>query len=230
MTVAWRLATCVLVLAMARSGVAETTPSREPEGKAGAMTLDAAMLRRIAAAEPADAETIGQNSTDVIVEALPFYGQYRWVRLVVLLPYHPSGLDYADNGERMLPLSADPESVYVVNRAERLQLHDDQVIPYVVFFLTVTGDKGSKLVVEPSDVPWLPTTEQDEALKARRQAVSKKVHPVQVSKVTDGYRVSIQVVLMQQLIELSLAVAHDGLVRTLETRTLDEDLPVHYYE
>jgi hypothetical protein len=224
------LTTWALALALASAEPATCVHRRAAGEDVRTQALDAAMLRRIAAAEPADAETIGRNSTDVFVEALPFYGQYRWVRPVVLLPYHPSGLDYADNGERMLPLSADAESVYVVNRAERLQLSDDQVVPYVVFFLTVTGDKGSKYVVEPSDVPWLPTTEQDAVLKARRQAVSKKVHPVQVTKVADGYRVSIQVVLMQQLIELSLAVAHDGLVRTLETRTLDEDLPVHYYE
>jgi hypothetical protein len=130
----------------------------------------------------------------------------------------------------MMPLSADPETVYAVNRAEQLQLSADQVVSYVAFFLTVTGDKGSTYVVTPSDVPWLPTTEQDAELKARREAASKKVRPAQVSRVADGYRISIQMVLMQNLSELSLVVSRDGHVCTLETRSVEEGLPVHYYE
>jgi hypothetical protein len=210
--------------------VAHSVESKKRGEEVKVMTLDAATMQRIAGASSDEAELMRLHPTDVTVVPLPFYRKNKWVQVVISLPTHPIAFDHVDDGTHAAFLGGTPESIYVVNRAERLRLSDDQVIPYVVFFLTVTGDKGSKLVVEPSDVPWLPTTEQDEALKARRQAVSKKVHPVQVSKVADGYRVSIQVVLMQQLIELSLAVAHDGLVRTIETRTLDEDLPVHYYE
>jgi len=230
MTVARGLATFVLILAAARSGQSEAVPSEGQGGKAGTMTVDEAMLKRIAAAAPDDAKRIRRFSTEMMVEALPFYRQHKWVRLTIIGLNHPSGLDYADDGRRIILLSADPETVYAVNRAEQLELNDDQVIPYVVFFLTVTGDKGSMYVAELSDVPWLPGTEKDEELRARREAVSNKLHPAQVSKVADGYRVSIQMVLMQELIELSLAVSRDGHVRTIETRSLDQGLPVHSFE
>jgi hypothetical protein len=191
-----------------------------------AMALDAAAMQRIARVAPADAEMMRQHPTTATIESLPFYGRYRWVRVVISLETHPIAFDYADDGTRAVVLGGTPEYIYRLNREEGLRLTQDQVAPYVRFFFAITGDEGDTLVEQSVDAPWLPATETDEALMAARAAASERVRPLRVSASADGYRVVAHVVQERQLVEWSLSVARDGQVDVLSTTVLIERIPV----
>lgn len=190
------------------------------------MTLEATMLTRLAKATPFHAEMATRHPTEVTIESLAFYRRFDWVRILIFLPHRPLVLSYADDGAQMLFLGGTADDVYRVNRAEALQLTEGMVAPYVRFFLAATRGKSRTLAEQPSDVPWLPATECDEALKAARASASARLHPLQVSTESDRYRVSATVVQEMRLIELSLNAARDGGVVVAGTTILMEDLPV----
>ena len=190
------------------------------------MTLDAAMLKRLAASTPFQAKTAGRHPAEVTVDSLPFYTRFNWVRILVFLPQRPLVLSYADDGSRMFFLGGAPDDVLRVNREEALRLEAGAVAPYVRFFLAATQAKSRALAEQPADVPWLRATESDEVLRAVRQTASTKLHPLEVSADGDTYRVLATVVQETRLTELSLDVARDGQVTVAGSTVLVEDLPV----
>jgi hypothetical protein len=223
----------ILVLTAACAAAVSPATSQAPGRKeAQALALDAATLARITAVDPVHAETMGRQPTTLEVQPLPFYKRFRLLTADVELPHKPLRFRYADDGTQAVYLSGAPEEVYKVNHAEGLALTADQVVPYVRFFLSVAGGPGRQLVERPSDVDWLPASENDPPLKAKRAAASGKIGPLQASPHGDGFRVTGTAVqgdpyfTHADLVRLQLKVSPDGRV-TVDTPTvLEPALPV----
>jgi hypothetical protein len=221
-----------LLLALAVAGAAGPALSQPPRKEAAALALDAATLARITAVDPVHAETMGQQPTTLEVEALPFYKRFRLLTANVALPHRPLRFRYADDGSRAVYLNGSPEAVYQVNAAEALALAADQVAPYLRFFLDVAGGEGRQLVESAEDPAWLPASESDAALKARRAAATGQIRALQVAPDGAGFRVTATVLqgdphfTRADLVELPLTVGADGRVTLGTARVLQADVPV----
>jgi hypothetical protein len=220
--------------ALVVAGAAAVAPaiSQAPEKEAAALATDAATLARIAAVDPVHAETMGRQPTTFEVQPLPFYRRFRLLTANVALPHRPLRFRYADDGSRAVTLNGTPEEVYQVNQAEGLALTADDVPAYVRFFLDVAGGPGRELVESPSDPAWLPASDADPALKARRSAASGQIRPLQVSPDGSGFRVT--AIALQgdpnftrtDLVRLELRVSADGRITIAAPAVLQAEVPV----
>jgi len=222
----------ILALTAACAAAVSPAPSQAPGKEAEALALDAATLARITAVDPVHAETMGRQPTTLEVQPLPFYKRFRLLTANVSLPHKPLQFHYADDGTQAVYLSGAPEEVYKVNTAEGLALTADQVAPYLRFFFSMAGGPGRELVESPSDPPWLPASESDPPLKAKRAAASGKISPLQVVPDGRGFRVTGTALqgdphfTRADLVRLQLKVSPDGRV-TIDTPTvLEENVPI----
>jgi len=193
------------------------------------MEDDRALMARLAVADPVQAELMGRRFTTFSADALSFYRRFRLLRAFVSLPHTEVVFPYADSGAEIVPLTGDPADVYRVNQAEGLRLTEEQLVPYLRFFLQHTAGNSMphrQMVEDAGELEWLKRTEVEPESKAARAVASAQVRPVRATRVDGGYRVVATVWANLILAELTLRLDDAGRITEEGTRVLHENLPV----
>jgi hypothetical protein len=184
-----------------------------------------ALLARIAAVEPAEAEIMRQNVTRFTLRPCSFYLKHRIIQATVERWDAVYELRYADDGQRIFPFDGEPQRVYQINRQERLQLQESQVADYVRFFFESVGNGLLCIAESAEEVVWL--NEDEETLQDAKEQSRPLIHRVRIESEKDSrYVVNATAIWHQLLVEVTLQVDRQGEVKPLNQRLLLEDLPV----
>ncbi|MBZ4419506.1 hypothetical protein [Myxococcus sp. RHSTA-1-4] len=200
--------------------------------KAGPMeeskvNADAQTLQRIAQVDPVHADTMSRQPTTFTSQPLSFYKRFKLLKAEVRLPHRALQFRYADDGKHVVNLTAgDPQSIYKINQDEGLALDASQVAEYVKFFVANTDGGKQKVVEGAADIVWLPATNTDAALGAKKADAVAKLHPVQVSQGAEGFEAVATVLMGSQLVETTFQVRKSGRVQPLKQQVVVEGMPV----
>lgn len=117
------------------------------------------------------------------------------------------------------------ETIYALNQKLPIQLNDQNVVDYAIFFFTyVRGKHGRFLIVENvDDIQW-----KDEPPPNARKAISKMIEAVQVIGNGDDGEVKLSACMMfkDSLFKSEILVKPDGHVVMDNEKLLIEDIPV----
>jgi hypothetical protein len=202
----------------------KTGPQEESKVNADAQTL-----QRIAQVDPVHADTMSRQPTTFTSQPLSFYKRFKLLKAQVRLPHRELQFRYADDGQRVVNLSAgDPQSIYKINQDEGLALEASQVPEYVKFFVAHTEGGKHQVVERAEDIHWLPDASTDAALSAKKADATAKLHPVQVSQGAEGFEAVATVLMGSQLVETTFQVRKSGRVQPLKQQVVVEGMPVPY--
>jgi hypothetical protein len=185
------------------------------------------VVQRIAAVEPAEAETIARNDTTFLERDLPFYKRHRLLIASVTLPYKVMTLTYVESDGKVLPLGS-PSRIYQINADEELHLTEADVPAYTRFFLEHSGHHNPVIVESAEDVQWFTVRPDETQYLEARAAAERLIHPIEVSTLSRGFLVYATALVQRTLLELILTVSFDGHVDVLSRTTLVEAVPVPY--
>ncbi|RKG72120.1 hypothetical protein D7W79_29450 [Corallococcus exercitus] len=204
-------------------------PSKAGTQEEPKVNADAETLQRIERVDPVHAGTIQQNlaATAFTRQPLGFYQRFQLVTVDVRLPHRALRFKYADDGKVAVNLTpATAEAIYKVNQDEALSLEAAEVPAYLRFFVENTEGGKRRLVERAEDVQWLPATNTDAALGARKAEAVAKLHPVKVSDGPEGFQASALVLVGNQLLACDFTVRKGGKVQLVNQQVAAESLPV----
>ena len=104
-----------------------------------------------------DAVVFSREVTDVSWLELPFYTNYRLYRLVNYATLPTFTMTYLSDGSEYIALDGTANPIYTVNEKDPLQLTEDNVIGYLVFFFgNVQGSEGDVFLIKnPDKMPFM---------------------------------------------------------------------------
>ena len=164
--------------------------------------------------------------TIIMAWDIPFYAGYRLLdisdhssipvlkRFVIYSPQDQVVIDWKN------------ETIYSLNQKLPIQLDENNIVDYVVFFFTyVRGKHGRFLIVENiDDIAW-----KDEPPQNARKPISEMIKPVQLSneKSDKGdFKLNVCMMFKDSLFQSSVTVGKDGYVTMGKEELLIEDMPV----
>lgn len=189
-----------------------------------------AYLRRLAAADPQNAQALLEFPVQLAVERLPFYPGARVVRAFVELRGPPLQLSYLDSATGVVPLSGAAASIEAFNAQLKLSLAAADVAAYLRFFIANSAAGIDFRIAEhPDSVAWLPLARKEgHPAKARADEARRAIKPIAVFE-SEGTFCAVVVGLSHRgLQELTVDVSKAGRVTLLAHRCLVEDLPVPF--
>jgi hypothetical protein len=186
------------------------------------------LIKRIARVDEVHASTMAENPTEFKAESLPFYKNFKLLRVTVDLPHRPLQFRYADNGSRLILLDDKPENIYEINKMEDLHLKEPNVVPYLRFFFENSGGDHFRIIEGENEINWLDDSGHKQQSKGLREQVNSLIHPAKIAALPSdqGYFVNITGLRGQNLTEISTKVRHDGHVESLGERVLAPNVPV----
>lgn len=187
-------------------------------------------VRRLADADPSNAAALLTHPVHLSLEALPFYGSARLVRVLLELRGPPVLLAYLDAGTEVVPLTGSTAALEAFNLRYGLQLRPQHVAAYLRFFLaTTTAGLDFRVVECPDSIAWLPMARREgHPARARAEEAKKAIRPIAVFDSEGTYCAVVVGVAQRGLRELTLDVTRKGKVTLLAHRLLVQDVPVPF--
>lgn len=187
------------------------------------------VLDRIAAADPAHADTIATHDSAVAESAVPFWTRFRLVRVRTMLPHRPLDLRYADDGQRAIQIGY-PAGLYAANKADGLTLDTPGMCAaYLRFWFEDGGERLTYLAESPDRMPWFRDDVMTDDDRAEQRAAVPWIRPMVVTvSPRGGFDAEAIAVCQRELLRLRLHVAPDGTVTVISREQLRESIPVPY--
>lgn len=161
----------------------------------------------------------------ILSHDIDFYPGYKLFEISdqTLSPAHTRCVVYKNDNVVVLDWSNKP--IYDLNANIPIQLNDENVCDYAIFFFTyVRGNHGRFIVVQNvDDIDW-----KEEPPPAARKAISEMLEPVSiVGKTPQGiYQLRARVVFKDSLFKTDIYVEPNGQVTLSEEELLVEDMPI----